>query len=237
MSWRACACLRSVMSRAIFDAPTIFPSRTFTGDTAQRDIDQTSVLTHANGFVMLNGLAPSNALEDFRLLILTLSRNEDRDRLADHFVGRIAEQPFCPWFQLMMIPSGFLLRMASSEDSTIAARRCPISSARLRSVMSTSMFTAPIRLPQASNRGVGIGNEVNASTVWSLCYRFHASDWTLLSAALTPSDTRRAAMACHQPNSSFHEPQNSLFPSSGRQPQSVTAASLQKMIRPVASVM
>jgi hypothetical protein len=53
--------------------------------------------------------------------------------------------------------------IASSLDSTMEASRCAISSLRLRSVMSTNMFTAPTILPVASRSADG--NAMNGMRV------------------------------------------------------------------------
>ena len=42
---------------------------------------------------MLEALAATNARQNFRFLVLQVFRNDDGDRLADHLLGRIAEQP------------------------------------------------------------------------------------------------------------------------------------------------
>ena len=47
-----------------------------------------------------------------------------------------------------MMPLRPLLTIASSDDLTIDASRCGCKSARLRSLVSISMFTAPMRVPE-----------------------------------------------------------------------------------------
>ena len=39
-------------------------------------------------------LAMANAIEDSRLFVLVIFRDQDRNRLANDFLGRVAEQPF-----------------------------------------------------------------------------------------------------------------------------------------------
>ena len=73
---------------------------------------------------MLDALAPPDAFENRGLLVLAVRRNQDRDRLADDLLGRIAEIRSAPLFQLVMMPLRSLLMMASSEDSTMEAIRC-----------------------------------------------------------------------------------------------------------------
>src|ERR1700722_6436600 len=61
---------------------------------AQRNRDLAAVLALADRLVVIEAGAAPDALEDFRLLVPQLRRNEDRDRLANDFFGRVAEQVF-----------------------------------------------------------------------------------------------------------------------------------------------
>ena len=47
-----------------------------------------------NQFVKGDGFAAADARENLRLFILSLAGNQDRDRLADRLLRRVAEQPF-----------------------------------------------------------------------------------------------------------------------------------------------
>src|SRR6266849_7230238 len=58
----------------------------------QRNIHDASVFPLPRGFIMVDALATANASEDYGFLIEPLRWNEDRNRLADHFFGRVAEQ-------------------------------------------------------------------------------------------------------------------------------------------------
>src|SRR5262249_29618516 len=60
----------------------------------QRNLDEASVLAPADGFEVLDAFTPSDATEDFSLLILMIRRDEDGDRLADDLFRHVAEDPF-----------------------------------------------------------------------------------------------------------------------------------------------
>ena len=85
--------MRSVISLAILEAPTILPSASFERRYRQRDIDQTSVLAATDGIVMINALPTAHAFDDFWFFINAICRDQDRDWLADDLVRLIAEQP------------------------------------------------------------------------------------------------------------------------------------------------
>jgi hypothetical protein len=44
-----------------------------------------------NGFIVFDALAASNALHDRFFLLPVIGRNENRDRLADDFLGQMAK--------------------------------------------------------------------------------------------------------------------------------------------------
>ena len=56
-------------------------------------INEASVLPPPNRLVVFDPFAAADALEDHRLLIFPLARYEKHDGLANHLLGRIAEQP------------------------------------------------------------------------------------------------------------------------------------------------
>jgi len=58
------ACLRSVMSRAILDAPTTFPLGIPDRRYRHRDVDQASILAPADCFKRLDAFAANNAFDD-----------------------------------------------------------------------------------------------------------------------------------------------------------------------------
>ena len=95
----------------------------------------------------------------------------------------------------------------------------------VEAVMSTSVFTPPMRTPAASNRGVGYG--MNGTRVPS--GRSAIASMPRMG-RLSFSDNAMGHSSCGSGvpsgQKSFHEPQNSLLPSSGRTPHSSAAASL-----------
>ena len=65
------------------------------------DIQKSAVLAAPGGFVMFNALASSQPGEDHRFLVLQIVRDQDGNRLSDHFSGRIAKDTFSA-----LIPGG-----------------------------------------------------------------------------------------------------------------------------------
>ena len=63
------------------------------GRHGQRNLDQSSVLAPTNGFIMIDALAATDAVDNRGFLVEAVRRNHDRDRFADDLFGRIAEQP------------------------------------------------------------------------------------------------------------------------------------------------
>ena len=61
---------------------------------AERDIDQSAILVPPDGFIMLDTLSATDAIKDHGLFIRMVRRYQDQNRLADDFVGRVAEQTF-----------------------------------------------------------------------------------------------------------------------------------------------
>src|SRR4029079_10867230 len=63
------------------------------GRHGQRNVDRRAVLALPNGFEVLDREAGANASHDFGLSVEAVLGNDDRDRLADDFVGGIPENP------------------------------------------------------------------------------------------------------------------------------------------------
>jgi hypothetical protein len=62
-------------------------------DTSRATFDAPAVLRDAHRFEVLDALAACEPLEYPLLFVPELLRNDDRDRLADHLLRRVAEQP------------------------------------------------------------------------------------------------------------------------------------------------
>src|SRR5262245_15235567 len=60
----------------------------------ERNVNQSSILTTPDSFVMAYVFAPPNPLQDQPFLVLTIWRKQEQDRLADDFFGRIAKHTF-----------------------------------------------------------------------------------------------------------------------------------------------
>ena len=75
--------LCSVISRAIFDAPTTQPANPHRRH-GQRDIDKRSVLPPTDGLVMVDTFAAAKPLE-FWLLVEAIGGDQDGNRLTDYF--------------------------------------------------------------------------------------------------------------------------------------------------------
>ena len=114
------------MSRAIFDAADDAPVLSRHRRNGKRNIEQFAVLAPAYRLVMINPFAAREPRQDSRLLVDTLRRHQDRHRLARPLLRPCnRKMRSAPRFQVWMMPSRFLLMMASSEVSTIvASRRC-----------------------------------------------------------------------------------------------------------------
>ena len=81
------------MSRAIFDAPTIFPRESRIRGDCQRDVEKAAVLALPDRLEVMNPLASVDLVEDCRLFIAPVEGNDDRNRLADGLLRGEAEQP------------------------------------------------------------------------------------------------------------------------------------------------
>ena len=64
---------------------------------ADRHLDARAVLSHARGLVVLNVLAAPQALEDAGQLVPVVRWNDQRDRLSDRLLGRVAVEARRGW--------------------------------------------------------------------------------------------------------------------------------------------
>src|SRR5205823_14801611 len=62
---------------------------------ADRHLDARAVLSHARGLVVLNVLAAPQALEDAGQLVTVVRWHDQRDRLSDRLLGRVAVEARC----------------------------------------------------------------------------------------------------------------------------------------------
>ena len=99
-----------------------FPCLVTEGRNGKRDLNQSTVLGDAHGFVVLDTVSSTKVRNDVPLFFLPIGRNEHCDRLADDLGRRIFEQPDGRSVQEVIVPSSVLVMMASSDDSTTAAR-------------------------------------------------------------------------------------------------------------------
>ena len=124
-------------------------------------------------------------------------------------------------------------RVRGRERPAALSRRA--ASTASRSVTSTRTLTAPMSSPSGPRSGVGIGLERDRVAVGP------ARRWRQRRgpggspSARWPSGIRRGPSAGHRRWDRRSDPHHSS-PSSGRRPQSATAASLKNVIRPLASV-
>jgi hypothetical protein len=58
------------------------------GRNGERDVDETSVLALANGFIVVDLLASAELRQNSRLLILAARRDKDGDRKAEQATTR-----------------------------------------------------------------------------------------------------------------------------------------------------
>ena len=84
----------SVMSRAIFDAPTNLALRILNRRDGQRDDDKAAVLALANGLKMVDTLPAPDARQDITLFVLSIFGNNNGDGLTDRLCGSVAEHTF-----------------------------------------------------------------------------------------------------------------------------------------------
>jgi hypothetical protein len=104
------------MSRSIFEAP-IYPAlSSLTGDTV-RDTKTPPVFCKTHRFKMIRAFSYTYFSNEDRFVGSQFLRNKFK---IDSPIISSALKPKTPRFQLVMIPSRSLLRMASSDDSTMA---------------------------------------------------------------------------------------------------------------------
>jgi hypothetical protein len=105
-------------------------------------------------FIMIDAFAAPDALNDDRFLVLAIGGNDDRDRLSDHFLREIAEQAL-----RRPVPTGDDPVDILADDRIIGGvddrREETFAFLRALALMSTSMFTAPMKTPEALKIGVG----------------------------------------------------------------------------------
>ncbi len=81
-----------------------------------------AVLVQTLGSELAEALAARDLGEDLVLFLLALDRDQLADRLADHFLGGIAEQPLAlPGSSSLRTELRSFATIASSEDCTNAA--------------------------------------------------------------------------------------------------------------------
>ena len=90
-NWRS-ACLRRVLSRAIFEAPTIVPFRIPDRRYGNNDLDRTAFLMDPHGLIVFDALTGMNASKNKVFLVLTVIRDELTDRPPHHLLGTVAKK-------------------------------------------------------------------------------------------------------------------------------------------------
>ena len=93
-STSASACFCTVISRAIVEAPMIAPLRSLSGKMARRGSPDHRA--DSEGLTISNGFTSSETGKNIGDLIWTIWRGQERDRLANDLVGRIAIHPLGP---------------------------------------------------------------------------------------------------------------------------------------------
>ena len=145
---------RSVMSRAIFEAPTMSPVSFADRRDGERDRQSSAVLALPNRLVVVDRLAGADLGEDHVLFVLQLVGNQHADRLPDRLGRRVAEHPLG-----RRIPRRDDAVQILGDDRVVGRfddRREPASSPRrpaLRSLMSRAIFDAPMTRPASSRIG------------------------------------------------------------------------------------
>ena len=88
-------CLRSVMSRAIFEAPMIVPRALRIGEMVTDTSSNRPSLVRRTVSKWLYALASSQARQNHALLLLPIVRQQAEDWLPDHLLCPVAEDALC----------------------------------------------------------------------------------------------------------------------------------------------
>ena len=177
---------RSVMSRAIFEAPTMRPVESLTGDT----VIDTSISRRSR---VMRTVSKCSTRSPRRSLAMTSSSSARRSSGTISVMGwpiaSAAVQPnirSAAGFHEVITPFRVLLTITSSDDSTMAASRARISSKRRRSVMSLAILQAPTMRPVESFTGETVRE------MWTWCPSFvtrTVSKWSTTSPPRTRAST------------------------------------------------
>ena len=89
-----CVRLLSVMSRAIFEAPTIQPAAERIGETLSETSTLAAVLVQPQRLELLDRSPRPTRSRMLSHLVAPVRRNDEIDMLADGLVRGISEQPF-----------------------------------------------------------------------------------------------------------------------------------------------
>jgi hypothetical protein len=106
--------LRSVTSRATFEAPVTRPELSRIGETRKGNVNAASVLGKAHRVEVLNPLAPPQARQDLYLFIVQFRRNNPQDWLPDHFARLPSEDATCTF-----VPRGDAAFQGLADDRII----------------------------------------------------------------------------------------------------------------------
>src|SRR5260370_491485 len=153
--------------------------RIFDRRDGQRDVYQTPVLTLADGFVMFDALAPSNAFNNHRLFVLPFWRDQYPHGFADNLLGLVSEESLgCA------VPAGDSAVEVLADNCVVG--RLNDGCKALRSNLSTLSLRDIHQHIHRSNEdagGVEDGcwerKERNATTIRTFRYRLHAPDPSL----------------------------------------------------------
>ena len=145
---------RSVMSRVIIEAPIISPLGVLTGDT----VNDTGMPVPSFFLRMVSkSRTDSPALIFPRKSAISPIQSGGARIDADRPLISCSVYPYILWaeaFQLSIMPSSVLLKIASYEFSTMVARRAWASSARFRAVISNTAIRNFAKAPASSVSGV-----------------------------------------------------------------------------------
>src|SRR6516165_1068218 len=80
----------------------------------ERNRNKAAVLAPTNGFIVFDALSAPNSLKNYAFFTLPVWRNQNRDRFADRFFGRIAKHSLCA-----LVPTGNDGIEGLADDSVI----------------------------------------------------------------------------------------------------------------------